>query len=184
MRKFLLYTPDLLGSVSIYGDTFVDQYLQMFRTICQSEYGRGDPFCRCANLNNELTAELGLLDDSYVNKRLGALSPCLDADCIVRMKMENNIVSRYQLAAVDCSMDLTVCSAGLEADKIDNKSTVNFMNACGPGSLAQSITTIYDQTWDIVNALLLGGLLVSTLVFIVWFIIKRRRGTSDSSIIE
>lgn len=177
VRRFLLYTPDLLGSASMYGDTFVDQYLQMFRTLCLSEYGKGDPFCRCANLNNELTAELGLLDDSYVNKRLGALSPCLDSDCIVRMKMGNNIVSRYQLGAVDCSMDLTVCSAGIEAEKIDNKSTVNFMNACGPGSLAQSITNSQDQTWDITSTILLGGLLLSSLAFIVWFLFQQRRRT-------
>jgi hypothetical protein len=183
VRRFLLYTPDLLGSASMYGDTFVDQYLQMFRTICLSEYGRGDPFCRCANLNNELTAELGLLDDSYANKRLAALSPCLDSDCIVRMKMGNNIVSRYQLAAVDCSMDLTVCSAGIEADKIDNKSTVNFMNACGPGSLAQSITNSQDPTWDITSVILLAGLLLSSLAFIVWFVfvLQRRRGTTTPS---
>jgi hypothetical protein len=132
VRRFVLYSKRLFDGLT--SDSDIERYLEYFQMICESEYGKGDPFCRCANYSGELTKEYGLDDDTYLSKRLRQSVQCLDGDCIYRKNLKNNIVSVYKLNATDCNMDLTVCSSDFNSKDISASSQVNVVNQCGVGT--------------------------------------------------
>jgi len=132
VRRFVLYSKRLFDGLT--SDSDIERYLEYFQMICESGYGEGDPFCRCANYSGELTKEYGLDDDTYLSKRLRQSVQCLDGDCIYRKNLKNNIVSVYKLNATDCNMDLTVCSSDFNSKDISASSQVNVVNQCGVGT--------------------------------------------------
>jgi hypothetical protein len=132
VRRFVLYSKRLFDGLT--SDSDIERYLEYFQMICESEYGKGDPFCRCANYGGGLTEEYGLDDDTYLSKRLRQSVQCLDGDCIYRKNLKNNIVSVYKLNATDCNMDLTVCSSDFNSKDISASSQVNVVNQCGVGT--------------------------------------------------
>ena len=132
VRRFVLYSKRLFDGLT--SDSDIERYLEYFQMICESGYGEGDPFCRCANYGGELTEEYGLDDDTYLSKRLRQSVQCLDGDCIYRKNLKNNIVSVYKLNATDCNMDLTVCSSDFNSKDISASSQVNVVNQCGVGT--------------------------------------------------
>jgi hypothetical protein len=132
VRQFSLYTRSLFETHRT--DTDIERYLSYFQLICESEYGTGDPFCRCANYDGGLTAEYALGDNTYASKRLAQTAQCLDQDCIYRKSLPNNVISVHKLNATNCDMDLTVCSTAFDGKDVSASSQVNVINQCGGGS--------------------------------------------------
>ena len=178
VRRFMLYTRELFDTHL--GDAQIEEYLGYFKTICESEYGEGDPFCRCANFDGSLAQEYNLDGDTYELKRIQRTVQCLDDDCIYRKNLQNNLISVHKLQATKCDMDLTICSTRFNPNDVSGSSQVNVINQCGSGSpglpslVNGSGQTGFSNIWSIILCVL-TGCIVAVLLIGLYYYVRRKR---------